>query len=49
MIWGVENTNPRDWVDYTGSNPEEINKGLYQGSRDDNEEVIVFRKIEVNE
>lgn len=49
MILGVENTKLRDWVDYTDSNPEEVNKGWYQSNRDKNEEVIVFRKTEVNE
>lgn len=37
MIWAVENTNLRDQVDYIGSSPEEINKGLNQSNRNENE------------
>lgn len=37
----------RDWVDYMGSSPEEINKGLNQSNRNEKEEMMVFRKIEV--
>lgn len=47
MIWTVENTNLRDWVDYIGSSPEEINKSVNHSNRNENEEEMIFRKIEV--
>lgn len=44
---GSKEYQSKSWVDYIGSSPEEINKGLNQGNRDENEEMMVFRKIEV--
>lgn len=47
MISAVENTNLRDWVDYIGNSPEEINKSVNHSNRNENDEVMIFRKIEV--
>lgn len=43
--WAVENTNLRDWVVYIGTSPQEINKASNQRNRNENEEMMVFRKV----